>query len=147
MNQLSLLKALKVGTTERPAPSPELKLVLRTTSILALTSRPFLLLNSRTPMGNNLIPRRAPSEGPPKGLKTGEQKFRSLHAPDILVQAPIRAPCSIASRFGAGRAEIRPIGAITWGALPSSPNPSGHSAWRATYHIDEEVDAKTASHL
>jgi hypothetical protein len=41
-------------------------------------------MESRTPMGHNLIPRRA-SEGPPKGLKTDEQKFRSLRAPDILV--------------------------------------------------------------
>ena len=33
---------------------------------------------------NNLIPRRV-AEGPPEGLKTDEQKFRSLRAPDILV--------------------------------------------------------------
>jgi hypothetical protein len=32
------------------------------------------------------------------------------------------------TRFGADRAEIRPIGTITWRALPSSSNPSGHSA-------------------
>jgi hypothetical protein len=43
---------------------------------------------------SRLIPRRV-SEGSPKGPKTGEQKFRSLRALDILVQAPIRAPCSI----------------------------------------------------
>jgi hypothetical protein len=104
-------------------------------------------MESRTPMGHDLIPRRL-SEGSPKGLKTDEQKFRSLRALEhILVQAPIRTPCSIAVDFGADRAEIRPIGAITWRALPSSPNPSGHSAWRATHHIDEEVGAKTARHL
>jgi hypothetical protein len=35
--------------------------------------------------GHNLILRRL-SEGSPKGLKTDEQKFRSLRAPDILVR-------------------------------------------------------------
>ena len=86
-------------------------------------------MESRTPMCHNLILRRASEEGPPEALKTDEQKFRSLRALEhILVQAPIRTPCSIAVGFGADRAEIRPIGAITWGALPSSPNPSAHSA-------------------
>jgi hypothetical protein len=57
---------------------------------------------------------------------------RVVAGPDMLVQAPIRAPCSIAAHFGADRAEIRPaIGAITWSLesfaqprVPSSPNPS-----------------------
>ena len=34
-------------------------------------------MESRTPTGHNLTPRRL-SEGSPKGLKTDEQKFRSL---------------------------------------------------------------------
>jgi hypothetical protein len=98
------------------------------------------------PMGHNLVLRS-------RTLKTDEQNFRSLHAPGMLVQAPIRAPCSITPHFGADRAEIRPIGAIAWRALPSSssssssPNPSGHFAWRVAHHIDEEVDAKTARHI
>jgi hypothetical protein len=82
-----------------------------------------------------------------KGIKTGEQKFRSLRAPGILAQAPIRTPCSTTVDFGAVRAEISPIGTTTWRALPSSLNPSGHSAWRATHHIDEEVDAKFTAWL
>jgi hypothetical protein len=54
-------------------------------------------------------------EGSLKGLRRASegQKFRSLRAPDILAQAPVRTPCSIIVDFGADRAEIRPIGAIT----------------------------------
>jgi hypothetical protein len=90
------------------------------------------------------FPERLP-EGPPKGLKTDEQKFRSLRAPDIRVQAPvmpIRAPCSIIAHFGADRAEIteirdqrsgrsgRPPGELYPAARTRTrtPDPSGHSA-------------------
>ena len=84
-------------------------------------------MESRTPMCHNLILRRASEEGPPEALKTDEQKFRSLRAPDIYWSKP---PYSIAARFGADRAEIRPIGTTIWRALPSSPNPSGQRALR-----------------
>jgi hypothetical protein len=42
-------------------------------------------MESRTLTGHNLILRRLSEGPPPKGLKTDEQKFRSLRAPDILV--------------------------------------------------------------
>jgi hypothetical protein len=82
-------------------------------------------------MGHNPIaspePGGPPSEGSPGGLKTDEQgELRSLRAPDILAQAPvlIRAPSSITAHFGADRAEIRPIGAITWGvSFTQQPEP------------------------
>jgi hypothetical protein len=45
-------------------------------------------MESRTPMGHNLILRRASEEGPPEALKTDEQKFRSLRAPDIYWSKP-----------------------------------------------------------
>jgi hypothetical protein len=73
------------------------------------------------------------SEDSPKGLRrVSKPTSRSSDLCVLLTYwfKPLyeRRVQSIATRFGADRrAEIRLIGTITWRALPSSPNPSGHS--------------------